>query len=98
MNGNTTDSVLALSNGRILTDRGIEEGLAVLVQAGRIAAVVSEHRNALLDPAIGEDAAVDQGQDAVGRIAVHTVSVTLFRCGGTSGLCPRRSANALMAR
>ncbi|KAF1707428.1 N-acetylglucosamine-6-phosphate deacetylase [Pseudoxanthomonas sacheonensis] len=43
MNGNPTDSVLALSNGRILTDRGIEEGLAVLVQAGRIAAVVSEH-------------------------------------------------------
>jgi len=36
-------SNLALVNGRVLTDRGIEEGLAVLVQAGRIVAVVSEH-------------------------------------------------------
>lgn len=36
-------SNLALVNGRVLTDRGIEEGIAVLVQAGRIVAVVSEH-------------------------------------------------------
>ena len=28
----------------------------------------------------------------------HTVSVTLFRCGGRSGLKPRRSASALIAR
>ena len=34
---------LALVNGRVLTDRGIEEGIAVLVEAGRIAAVVPEH-------------------------------------------------------
>ncbi|HEX7802239.1 MAG TPA: N-acetylglucosamine-6-phosphate deacetylase [Pseudoxanthomonas sp.] len=37
------NSSLALVNGRVLTERGIEEGLAVLVQAGRIVAVVSEH-------------------------------------------------------
>jgi N-acetylglucosamine-6-phosphate deacetylase len=43
MNGNPTDGILALVNGRVLTDNGIEEGLAVLVQAGRIVAVVSEH-------------------------------------------------------
>lgn len=43
MNGNPTDRSLALVNGRVLTDNGIEEGLAVLVQAGRIVAVVSEH-------------------------------------------------------
>lgn len=43
MNGDPTDSSLALVNGRVLTDRGIEEGIAVLVQAGRIVAVVSEH-------------------------------------------------------
>jgi N-acetylglucosamine-6-phosphate deacetylase len=36
-------SNLALVNGRVLTDRGIEEGLAVLVQTARIVAVVSEH-------------------------------------------------------
>ena len=36
-------SNLALVNGRVLTDRGIEEGIAVLVQAGRIVAVISEH-------------------------------------------------------
>ena len=28
----------------------------------------------------------------------HTVSVTLFKCGGRSGLKPRRSASALIAR
>ncbi|SDR17466.1 N-acetylglucosamine-6-phosphate deacetylase [Pseudoxanthomonas sp. CF125] len=44
MNGDPTDSILALVNGRVLTDRGIEEGIAVLVQAGRIVAVVSEHQ------------------------------------------------------
>jgi N-acetylglucosamine-6-phosphate deacetylase len=43
MNGNPNDSILALVNGHVLADRGIEEGLAVLVQAGRIVAVVSEH-------------------------------------------------------
>ncbi|HET6782550.1 MAG TPA: N-acetylglucosamine-6-phosphate deacetylase [Pseudoxanthomonas sp.] len=43
MNDDPTDSSLALVNGRVLTDRGIEEGIAVLVQAGRIVAVVSEH-------------------------------------------------------
>lgn len=43
MKGNPTDSSLALVNGRVLTDRGIEEGIAVLVQAGRIAAVIPEH-------------------------------------------------------
>lgn len=37
------DSTLALVNGRVLVDRGIEEGIAVLVQAGRIVAVVSGH-------------------------------------------------------
>jgi hypothetical protein len=52
-----------------------------------------QHRDALFDPAIGEDTAIDQG-----KTVTHTVSVTLFRCGGTSGLCPRRNANALMAR
>jgi N-acetylglucosamine-6-phosphate deacetylase len=34
---------LALVNGRVLTDRGIEEGVAVLVEAGDIVAVISEH-------------------------------------------------------
>ena len=34
---------LALLNGRVLTDGGIEEGLAVLVQAGRIAEVTTRH-------------------------------------------------------
>ena len=34
-------SRLALFNGRVLTDRGIEEGLAVLVEDGRIAAVTT---------------------------------------------------------
>ncbi|RZA36595.1 MAG: N-acetylglucosamine-6-phosphate deacetylase [Lysobacteraceae bacterium] len=34
-------SSLALVNGRLLTDRGIEAGLAVLVEDGRIAAVTS---------------------------------------------------------
>jgi N-acetylglucosamine-6-phosphate deacetylase len=43
MNGNPTDSTLALVNGRVLTDHGIEEGVAVLVQAGRILDVVPEH-------------------------------------------------------
>ncbi|MET0580968.1 MAG: N-acetylglucosamine-6-phosphate deacetylase, partial [Pseudoxanthomonas sp.] len=33
---------LALVNGRVLGDRGIEEGIAVLVEAGRIVAVVPE--------------------------------------------------------
>ncbi len=37
------NSSLALVNGRVLTHRGIEEGLAVLVQTARIVAVVSEH-------------------------------------------------------
>ena len=27
----------------------------------------------------------------------HTVSVTLFKCGGTSGLCPRASDSAFTA-
>ena len=36
-------SRLALVNGRVLTDRGIEEGLAVLVEAGRIAAITTSH-------------------------------------------------------
>ncbi len=43
MNGNPTDSTLALVNGRVLTDHRIEEGIAVLVQAGRIVAVIPEH-------------------------------------------------------
>jgi N-acetylglucosamine-6-phosphate deacetylase len=43
MNGDPTNRSLALVNGRVLTDRGIEEGLAVLVQAERIVALVSEH-------------------------------------------------------
>ena len=43
MNGNPTDSTLALVNGRVLTDHGIEEGIAVLVQAERIVAVIPEH-------------------------------------------------------
>lgn len=34
-------SRLALVNGRVLTDRGIEDGLAVLVDGGRIAAVAT---------------------------------------------------------
>lgn len=34
-------SGLALVNGRVLTDRGIEDGLAVLVEGGRIAAVTT---------------------------------------------------------
>ena len=34
---------LALVNGRVLTDRWIEEGIAVLLEAGRIAAVIPEH-------------------------------------------------------
>ena len=43
MNGIPADSSLALVNGRVLTDRGIEEGIAVLVEAGSIVAVVAEH-------------------------------------------------------
>ena len=43
MNGNPANSTLALVNGRVLGDRGIEEGIAVLVEAGRIVAVVPEH-------------------------------------------------------
>ena len=39
-------SRLALVNGRVLTDRGIEDGLAVLVEGGHIAAVTT-HSDAL---------------------------------------------------
>ncbi|MQP75826.1 hypothetical protein CQ393_07970 [Stenotrophomonas sp. MYb238] len=35
---------------------------------------------------------------SAGRKTRQTVSVTLFRCGGRSGLWPRRSASALIAR
>ncbi|MNV20764.1 hypothetical protein D3C71_1116850 [compost metagenome] len=36
---------------------------------------------------------------AIAQYGFHqTVSVTLFRCGGRSGLLPRRSASALIAR
>ncbi|KAF1716780.1 N-acetylglucosamine-6-phosphate deacetylase [Pseudoxanthomonas yeongjuensis] len=34
-------SSLALINGRVLTDRGIEDGLAVVIENGRIAAVIT---------------------------------------------------------
>ena len=37
-------SSLALVNGRVLADRGIEDGLAVLVEAGRIAAVTTSEQ------------------------------------------------------
>lgn len=37
-------SSLALINGRVLADRGIEDGLAVLVEAGRIAAVTTSEQ------------------------------------------------------
>jgi len=40
----SSSSNLALVNGRVLTDRGIEEGIAVLVQGGLIADVVTEHQ------------------------------------------------------
>ena len=56
------------------------------------ASVGDHHRQAVDQAASGQHAAVDQHAPA------HTVSVTLLRCGGTSGSCPRRSANALIAR
>ena len=34
-------SSLALVNGRVLADRGIEDGLAVLIEDGRIAAITA---------------------------------------------------------
>ena len=37
-------SGLALVNGRVLTDRGIEDGLAVVVEGGRIAAVTTSQQ------------------------------------------------------
>ena len=56
------------------------------------ASIGDHHRQAADQSAPGQYAAVDQHAPA------HTVSVTLLRCGGTSGSCPRRSANALIAR
>ncbi len=41
---------------------------------------------------VDKDTAIDE------RLGHHTVSVTLRRCGGMSGLRPRRNASAFAAR
>lgn len=56
------------------------------------AAVLDHHRQIIAEFVAGKDAGIAQDR------CHHTVSVTLFRCGGRSGLKPRRSASALMAR
>lgn len=55
-------------------------------------AVFDHHRKIIAELIAGKNAGI--AQDG----CHHTVSVTLFRCGGRSGLKPRRSASALIAR
>lgn len=51
----------------------------------------------ILQAVVGEHACIAQRLNR-GSIHVQTVSVTLFKCGGKSGLWPRCNASALMAR
>src|SRR5690606_28168260 len=72
---------------------GLDPRLALGHQRLDAAAAVDQHRHVVMEAVVQQDAAVHQGLGGH-----HTVSVTLLRCGGTSGLCPRRSASASTAR
>ena len=62
-------------------------------QRGDGAGIVEQYGQVVAETVLDQDLGVDQRARAH-----HTVSVTLFRCGGRSGLWPRRNASALIAR
>ena len=66
------------------------------VRHGGDAAVLHQHRQVFDESVRRQHAGIAQGGG--GAHGIHTVSVTLLRCGGTSGLWPRRNASALIAR
>ena len=72
----------------ILAARGMDPNIAWAF--GYVAAVLVEEGGA--GPRVGAT------ETRVPRRRAHTVSVTLFRCGGTSGSKPRRRASASIAR
>ena len=68
-------------------------GLPLVVAEDCLDAPRREHDDAaFFEARIGQHAAIDQRQ------AHHSVSVTLFRCGGLSGSKPRASASELAIR
>jgi hypothetical protein len=75
----------------IVTLRFAHARIGIADDRGDVRAV-DQHGKARSETGVGQHAAVDQG-------GWHqTVSVTLRRCGGTSGLRPRRSDSAFAAR
>ncbi|AAW77170.1 hypothetical protein XOO3916 [Xanthomonas oryzae pv. oryzae KACC 10331] len=78
--------------------RGGLRNACIIGRHNRLDLRASQHHDqAVLQAVIGEYTRIAQCLSA-GSIHVQTVSVTLFKCGGRSGLLPRCSASALIAR
>jgi len=89
-------------------DLAVDETRQQIISA-KIARVRIEHARIRVRDDRCDDALVDQHRDIVAetidrqhacvdeRRRHHTVSVTLLRCGGASGLRPRRTASAFTA-